>query len=145
MMHKALSLIVLLLAALSGFIYFQNKYETLESQCKQRTPAKQLIELIHQDFENLNVRNKLPKEWMKIKKVGINMNSTLAAALLGKERPQFKMSQNGTHFLELEILDVPDTEDPGIILQISLIDLKSNNKIYEIGRTYNMSQLNKPH
>jgi hypothetical protein len=72
------------------------------------------------------------------------MGSELAKALLGKHRkPEFQRLKEGTAYLEMEIMDLPDDEDPGIIVQASLFDIKSKNKIFEIGRTYTMSQLNK--
>jgi hypothetical protein len=143
MFNRALSIILLLLATTCGFIYFQSWDDQLETDCRQQTPAQQLMGLIHHDFAQLKKENKLPKEWTSIAKVEFQMNSTLAKALLGKERPHFKLSPNGTHYLEVEIIDVPDEENPGLILQSSLFDLKTGNKVFEIGRTYNMSQLNK--
>ncbi|MNT75914.1 hypothetical protein D3C72_2148600 [compost metagenome] len=72
------------------------------------------------------------------------MGSELAKAILGKNRkPTFQRIKEGTAYLEMEIMDLPDEENPGIIIQASLFDIKSKNKIFEIGRTYTMNQLNK--
>lgn len=143
MFNRALGLFLLLMAATSGFLYFQNRYEQLENECRQRTPAKQLLDLIHRDFKNLEADNNLPKEWTSLARVEFNMNSNLAKAMLGKERPHFKLSQNGSYYLEVELIDVPDDDNPGLILQTSLFELKTKNKVFEIGRTYNMSELNR--
>lgn len=44
--------------------------------------------------------------------------------------------------LEIDVLDVPDEENPGFIFQMSLLETGTKNKIYELGRTYHWSTLN---
>lgn len=110
--------------------------------CVQQTPAQQIIKLIENDFQTLSKTNQLPLGWFSISKVETKINSQLANALLGQERPSFKRIKEGSNYLELEIIDLPDEMNPGIIVQASLFDLRSNNKIFEIGRTYKMSELN---
>lgn len=112
--------------------------------CEQLTPAEQLVKLINEDFSELGNTNQLPKEWNSIATVEYKMGSTLAKALLGKNhKPTFQRIKEGTTYLEMEIMDLPDEENPGIIIQASLFDIKSKNKIFEVGRTYTMTQLNK--
>lgn len=114
------------------------------TECAQLTPAEQLVKLINDDFSELAATNQLPKAWSSISTVEYKMGSELAKALLGKTRkPTFQRIKEGTAYLEMEIMDLPDEENPGIIIQASLFDIKSKNKIFEIGRTYTMNQLNK--
>lgn len=47
--------------------------------------------------------------------------------------------------LEIDILDVPDESNPGFILQMSLIETATKNKVHELGRTYHWSSLNGRH
>lgn len=114
-----------------------------QAECVQLTPAEQLIQLIDGDFSDLEQEGQLPKEWKSIATVEYRLSSDLARAILGKEKPGIQRVKNGTHYLEVEVLDLPDEKNPGIILQASLFDIKSKNKIFEIGRTYTMNQLNK--
>lgn len=120
----------------------ESKMPTTSSACIQKTPAQQLANLIESDFQNLAKMDKLPLEWFSISKVETRVSSQLANAILGQERPNFKRIKEGSNYLEIEIMDMPDEINPGIIVQVSLFDIKSKNKIFEIGRTYDMTQLN---
>jgi hypothetical protein len=102
-----------------------------------------LTRLIDDDFADLRRSGQLPKAWDSIATVEMRMNSTLAKTLLGKNRPTFHRVKDGASFLELEVMDLPDDENPGIIIQASLFDIKSKNKVFEIGRTYTMNDLNR--
>lgn len=111
--------------------------------CSQLTPSQQFAKLIDDDFADLQKTGQLPKEWNNVATIELRMNSTLARALLGKNRPTFQRVKDGTTSLELEVMDLPDEENPGVIIQASLFDIKSKNKIFEIGRTYTMNDLNR--
>lgn len=113
-----------------------------EVACVQLTPAEQLVKLIDDDFKALAQAQQLPKQWASIATVEYRNGSELARALLGKAKPGIQRVQNGTSYLEVEVMDLPDETNPGIILQASLFDIKSKNKIFEIGRTYTMNDLN---
>ena len=146
MIYKILGLLIITAAV--GISYLALKGEnanlfTGNDNCQQLTPAQQLTKLIDDDFNQLKKDNQLPKEWNEIATVEYNMHSTLASALLGSQRPRMQRIKDGKYFLEVEVIDMPDEVNPGIILQTSLFDIKSKNKIYEIGRTYTMNQLNK--
>ncbi|MDG0818068.1 hypothetical protein [Bdellovibrio svalbardensis] len=113
-----------------------------ESACVQLTPAEQLVKLIDDDFKTLAQSQQLPQQWSSIATVEYRNGSELARAILGKAKPGIQRVQNGTSYLEIEVMDLPDESNPGIILQASLFDIKSKNKIFEIGRTYTMNDLN---
>ncbi|MGE5086524.1 MAG: hypothetical protein ACM3MG_09510 [Bacillota bacterium] len=114
-----------------------------QSECIQLTPAEQLVELIDDDFSSLEQQGLLPRQWKSIATVEYRISSDLARAILGKAKPGIQRVKKGTHYLEVEVLDLPDESNPGIILQASLFEIKSKNKIFEIGRTYTMNQLNR--
>lgn len=148
-MYRILGILILgaALSLIAIILKDDNKLIALLGQnpattCEQRTPAQQLSLLIKNDFDHLLKNKELPAEWSQISSINFQMNSTLAKALLGKHRPRFKQIQNGAYFMEIEVMDLPDDNDPGIILQISLFEIKSQNKVFEIGRTYTMNQLN---
>lgn len=113
--------------------------------CVQLTPAQQFSQMIENDFKDLASTQQLPKQWGSIEKVEFRMNSILAKALLGETLPLFMHTENGENMLELEVMDLPDESNPGVIVQASLFDIKTKNKIFEIGRTYLMADLNKTH
>lgn len=152
MLYKILGALIIVAAATIAFLTLNEQgvsvlpgkksKSQIEKQCVQLTPAEQLVKLIDDDFQNLIRERQLPQAWANIATVEYRNGSELARAILGKLRPNIKRIQNGTTFLEVEILDMPDEVNPGIILQASLFDIKTKNKIYEIGRTYTMDDLN---
>lgn len=114
-----------------------------ELTCIDKTPSEQLRSLIEKDFIHLYSNKELPSEWNQIGQVKIIRNSNLAKALLGKFNPSFKTLENGPFYLEVELIDLEEESNPGIILQASLFNKKTENKVFEIGRTYTMNDLNK--
>ncbi len=149
MVYKLLGILIICAAGTLGYLIVdESALEKLNtslknSSCIQLTPAQQFTNLIKDDFERLAQKKQLPAEWNSIATIEIRMNSQLAKALLGNRLPELKRVKEGTHYLELEFMDLPDDENPGVIIQASLFDIKSNNKIFEIGRTYTMNELNK--
>lgn len=144
MVYKFIGATIILVAVAFGAFVFKDEYTTQKSEfCSQLTPSQQLTRLIDDDFADLKKTGQLPKEWQSIATVELRMNSSLARALMGKDRPRFQRVKDGTAYLELEVMDLPDEENPGIIIQASLFDIKSKNKVFEIGRTYTMNDLNR--
>lgn len=151
MIYKVVGALIIGAAAALAFITLQDeaglstspKSEAKQQACVQLTPAQLLNKMINDDFQELANTQQLPPEWSSIATVEIRMNSELAKALLGKQRPSIQRVREGKAFLELEVMDLPDEENPGLIVQASLFDIKSKNKIFEIGRTYTMNDLNK--
>jgi hypothetical protein len=149
-MYKFFGLFFIAIAGSIAYLTMQNQNGSQNQlpiskteNCIPMTPAEQLIKLINDDFGQLRKTNQLPKAWDSISTIEYKMGSELAKALLGKtRRPNFQRIKEGTAYLEMEIMDLPDEENPGIIIQASLFDIKSKNKIFEIGRTYTMNQLN---
>lgn len=145
MIFKIIGALIICAAGFIAISTLKNDEQIKAKLCdtKQLTPAQQLSQLIENDFHDLSKSGQLPNDWKSIATIEIKMNSQLAKAILGKERPRIQRIKDGKSFLELEFMDIPDDENPGIIVQASLFNIKSKNKIFEIGRTYNMNQLNK--
>nr|BFD68074.1 hypothetical protein HAGR004_30960 [Bdellovibrio sp. HAGR004] len=150
MVAKLLGTLIILAALTIGYTILKEDLDLPKTSgkkesavCVQLTPAQQLAKMINDDFQNLEAEGQLPAEWKDIATVEIRMNSTLARTILGKERPNIQRVKQGANYLELEIVDLPDDENPGVIIQASLFNIKSKNKIFEIGRTYTMNDLNK--
>lgn len=150
MVAKLLGTLIILAALTIGYTILKEDLDLPKTPgkkesavCVQLTPAQQLAKMINDDFQNLEAEGQLPAEWKDIATVEIRMNSTLARTILGKERPNIQRVKQGANYLELEIVDLPDDENPGVIIQASLFNIKSKNKIFEIGRTYTMNDLNK--
>lgn len=147
MIYKLLGALIIIASSVMTFLIFQDDLEiernNNSANCIQLTPSQQLIKLIKDDFQSLTQSKQLPKEWDSIASIEIKLNSELARIIFGNALPTFRRDKNGKSHLELEIVDLPDKENPGIIIQASLFDKTSKNKIFEIGRTYTMNDLNR--
>lgn len=146
MIYKILGILIIGVAGLLAFFTFSGEgaiFLKNQAPCLQLTPGQQFAKMINEDFRELARSQQLPADWNSIATVEVRMNSQLANALLGKERPSIQRIKEGANYLELEFMDIPDEENPGVIIQASLFNIKSKNKIFEIGRTYSMTQLNK--
>lgn len=148
MVYKIIGSLVILTAGVLAFLIVQDRptgsfVRSKAESCVQLTPAQQLIKLINEDINDLQHQGNLPKEWNGIATIEYKVRSDLARTLLGSEKLALQRVKEGNYYLEVEVLDMPDEKDPGIILQMSLKEIKSKNKIFEIGRTYLMSTLNK--
>lgn len=97
---------------------------------------------VSEDLKFLQQKKKLPAAWGDIQHIAYNFHSDLAKALMGRSKFNIPEAPTGGHKLEIEFIDVPDEDDAtkitGMILQMSLIDLNSGNKVYELGRTYDI-------
>lgn len=151
MLYKLIGALVIISAAAIAFLTLNEEGMQIAKKkiigksaapCVQLTPAEQLVKLIDDDLIALGKSKQLPAQWSHIATVEYRNGSELARAILGKAKPGIQRVKEGTAYLEVEIMDLPDEENPGIILQMSLFDIKSKNKIFEIGRTYTMNDLN---
>ncbi len=150
MLTRILGLIIFIAAM--GIAYLAYEQYSDEIDWSTGTPAKRISLLIQSDFEQLEKENALPPEWKHILKTTYKMNSPVTASLMGDERPHLKTTHRDikdkpatdlTYEAEIEVIDLPDDKNPGFILQISLLDIKTRNKVFEIGRSYYFKKLNK--
>lgn len=91
---------------------------------------------VSEDLMHMRQKKMLPAAWGSIQYVAYNFNSDYQQALINNEKIKITESPSGRYRLEIEFIDVPDDEHPALILQYSLFELASNNKIWELGKTY---------
>lgn len=70
-----------------------------------------------------------------------NIHSSIGAFYIKKNPLRMNVSAKSTRHLEIEVIDLPDNHNPGIIFQIACLDTKSNNRLGEIGVTVYLSEL----
>lgn len=113
-----------------------------QDNVKVPKPLDSFSATVSEDFKFLAQKNKLPAEWGDIQHVAYNFHSEISKALVGRNKFEIPESPAGGHKLEIEFIDVPHEDDAnntiGMILQISLYHIESNNKIWEWGRTYDI-------
>jgi hypothetical protein len=89
-----------------------------------------------QDLELLLKNDKLPKEWAQVREVKYQPMSAGAEKLLKEIKPPLTPSnKKGNYRLEISVDDWKEKSEYGLMIQYQLIDLKSQNLIWELGRT----------
>lgn len=107
------------------------------------------VEKLRDAIEN-NVSNSLLQAGIPasngIFNVDLKFRSEKAHEILKLNRPYFQTSKEGKISLEIEFIDLPDPQTPGLITQTSVFDVKSKNKIAEFGNSYDLKKygLNEP-
>lgn len=127
------------LALLAGALYCS--WIVVETSTKPTPPLK-FYDVVSKDLERLKKKGVLPEEWNSIRKVDYYFGEKAHESLLGRKLPIPEIA-TGNYLLELEFIDAPDDADPKLILQMSMTDLKSKNKAWELGRTYSTGNFQK--
>lgn len=136
MIEKTIALVLLIAAAVFAVIAY-DPFDLESFDLRNGLRGRHgFSELVSEDFSLMKKKNLLPKAWDSIQYVAYNFHSDFQRALVGNRKFAIKDGPQGRHRLEIEFIDVPDEENPSVILQMSLFDLDSNNKIWEMGRTY---------
>lgn len=133
---KIIGIILLACAA----IIFQYSYDDFLSAFF--SPSTKLKRAIEEDITNSLTGDTL-KNTHDLHHVKIKFRSNNAHEFLKKHPPQFQTKKEGKVWLEIEVLDLDDNENPGFITQISVFDIKSGNKISEFGQTYYLRNYDK--
>lgn len=134
-MGKILGLIAIV-AGLSviAFTYKDFKWNFADDQTR-------FIELFEGDLADLKEKNLLPPEWESIKEVVFQSTSPQTESWIKNYAPNINKNPQGK--LKLEVIVIDWSEDParGGMAQMSLIDLTSGNKTWELTRTYRIDSL----
>lgn len=133
---KIIGLILLICAAL----IFQYSYE--EAIGVYFSPAVKLKTTIEKDITK-SLETQAPQTKGDIHHVKFSFRSAEAQEFLKKHPPKFQTNKKGNVWLEVEVLDLSDDENPGFITQTSVFDLRTKNKIAEFGETYYMKDFDK--
>jgi hypothetical protein len=96
------------------------------------------------DIEKLKAAGNLPPEWDRIEKVAYKESSERTQAWI-ENRPLglIRTKKDGDHYLTITLVDFADKEKYGVIVQYELFNSKSQNKIWELGRTFVLEDYSK--
>lgn len=86
------------------------------------------------------IKSKRVQLWLPASEVLIERLGPIANSKISEKFDPFEMNLNSQRRIEITILDLEDTNNPGIIFQMSLIDLKTKNKVDELGYTHYYSK-----
>jgi hypothetical protein len=104
------------------------------------SPERRLSMIWAWDIERLQQQNRLPKEWSLIRTIKTASSDPESKRLLSAiELPNIPTDPTGGEY-DLEIRLISWTEGPsfGVIVQYELFKVKDLNKIWELGRTFEL-------
>lgn len=94
---------------------------------------------VESDLSELRLSKRLPSGWDSIKTVTFLPADSEQKPYLANIRSLFPINKDGALELIIDVVEIDEEEQKSIILQMSLIDLNSRNKIWELGRTYRLN------
>ena len=100
------------------------------------TEAERLALIWEKDLNLLIEQKKMPPGWSRIREVALIGGTPKARDWIKKIVSPVHVIKNGDHRLEVLLLNWEDEGSEGAIIQYNLIDLKSGNMTWELGRTY---------
>ncbi len=103
---------------------------------KNASEAERLALIWEKDLQLLIEQKKMPPGWERIREVALIGGTSTARDWIKKITSPVKVHKDGDHRLEVLLLDWKDEGNEGAIVQYNLIDLKTGNMTWELGRTY---------
>lgn len=100
--------------------------------------SERLQILWEQDLEKLKAANLLPEAWSDIREIELNPTTDNAKLWMKNVQVPILLKSNGQHRLEILGVSWEEGHSSGLILQYNLVDLKTNNMIWELGRTFTL-------
>jgi hypothetical protein len=92
------------------------------------------------DIRFMHQSGHLPKMWDHLKEVKFVATSKGAEIWLEQAKPKIATSENGQYLLEFVLIDdsEPAKKTTVALVQMSIIDIKSGNKLWELARYYSL-------
>jgi hypothetical protein len=121
-------------------------YIVLDFWSTRNAPLFRKLELQWaQDVELLESSKKLPPGWFDVKEVEITGGTPETKGILRKIRiPVQVKKEDGQHKVEVLVVVWEEEGKRGALIQYNLVNLKTGNMIWELGRTLILSQPQDP-
>jgi hypothetical protein len=103
-----------------------------------KPPAEKFLISWSEDVQLLEKTQKLPKEWKEIKEISIKGDNSPVQDWIQKIKPPITKKASGRYRLEIFIIHWIEGYRYGTVVQYDLVDLVTNNTVWEISRTYKL-------
>lgn len=114
----------------------------IEFNFQRLSPASKLQTLVQRDIERLEKHRSLPSSWQNISTIEYSGGDQRAKKWLNQGfRMPLALNKSGNYRLEVLILSFEDQSQQFAILQYNLVNLKTQNMEWEMGRTFNLTTL----
>ena len=92
------------------------------------------------DVENLESSHKLPKEWFDVGEMEVFGGTPETREWLDRIQIPLKPKKVGAYKLEILVVAWEEEGKRGTLVQYDLVNLKTQNNIFELGRTFILSK-----
>lgn len=91
-------------------------------------------------LKSLKDKKSLPIEFNSIQFIKYNFHSTTSLTLFGQNPLPIPVKPSGQFFLEVDFISMPESPSEAFILQLGLVKISSNNKIWENSENFNIAK-----
>ena len=102
------------------------------------TPAEKMAMTWSEDLKLLENSRKLPPQWKDIREVSVKADNSEIQNWLKDLHPDIPMVKNGNYRLEVFLVFLIEGYRYGAVAQYHLVDLRTNNTVWEDGRTFKL-------
>lgn len=93
-----------------------------------------------EDVEMLEASNKLPPGWFDVREIEIIGGTPETKEWLARIKVPLKTKSDGQNKLEVLVVAWEEEGKRGTMVRYDLVDLKTQNNIWELGRTFILNQ-----
>lgn len=136
--RRLLSLIFLVISFTCLAYFGKEVYEILRLQ--DAGDAEKLYILWERDLQTLQEQNKLHPGWSQIREVVLIGGTPTTKKWLKEIGSPVRINPKGDHRLEVLVLNWTDEGREGAVVQYNLVNLKTGNMIWELGRTFTLKE-----
>lgn len=101
--------------------------------------GKSFYNNVEGDLDKLRFDKRLPSGWDLIKNVSFEPKESEKKPYMNNIRSLFPINSEGRLELVIEVVELDEKDLKSVIFQMSLFDINSKNKIWELGRTYQLN------
>ena len=105
----------------------------------QRPKSELLIELIKYDFENLIAQRYIPPKLTNVRRIRFHNRSNLRPKK-NDLRNFIPTNASGNYLVKTEVYPFPN-EKNSYLVQFDWVDLRDNNKVWEMNRVYKLEKM----
>lgn len=132
-LHKRVGLIMIAVAVVTILIIL---WSALGVGFYLKPPHEKLLTRWKADLAQLEKAQKLPSQWNDIREIQLRSDNSPIQEWLPQIKAPIQTNPNGRYRLEIFLIHWIEKYKYGVVVEYNLIDLTSNNKVWEFGRTY---------
>lgn len=102
---------------------------------QEASPSEKLEILWNKDIQLLKQTKSLPSAWYDIDHVEFYGGTEIAKSWLNEMTVPIEVKPKGHYTLEVLLVDWKENQKAGAMIQYNLVDQKSGNMVWELGRT----------